>query len=129
MISANEISDQPRFSGLPADIPALEELKRIPQWVAWKYEHRGGPKPTKPPINPHNGGYASCDSSATWGTYEQAERRARENGLAGVGFVLSEDDNLTGFDFDKCYTPAGKLKPLAFYLFTHPQNLPHIHPS
>jgi RecA-family ATPase len=129
MISANEISDQPRFSGLPTDIPALEELKRIPQWVAWKYEHRGGPKPTKPPINPHNGRYASCDNSATWGTYEQAERRAREDGLAGVGFVLSEDDNLTGFDFDKCYMRAGKLKPWASDILSHGESYAEVSPS
>src|SRR5262245_2219235 len=74
MISANEISDQPRFSGLPTDIPALEELKRIPQWVAWKYEHRGGPKPTKPPINPHNGGYAVAT------VRQPGERTSRPNG-------------------------------------------------
>jgi hypothetical protein len=103
--------------GLP-DLPALNELKKLPQWVAWKYEDRGGPKPTKPPVNPHNGLAASTDSPGTWGTYEQAERRAKKDSLAGVGFVLTEDDNLTGYDFDNCFTRKGRLKPWAFELLT-----------
>jgi len=118
-----------RFQGLP-DFPALNELKRIPQWVAWKYEDRGGPKPTKPPMNPHvSGGYASCDNPASWGTYEQAESRAKEDSLAGVGFVLSEDDNLTGYDFDNCFTQKGRLKPWAFELLSHGETYAEVSPS
>src|SRR5262245_8743203 len=82
--------------------PAIEELKRIPKWVAWKYEDRGGEKPTKPPINPHTGGYASTSNPSTWGTYEQAVDRARCDGLAGVGYVLTDDDGITGYDLDHC---------------------------
>jgi hypothetical protein len=103
----------PAFSGLPDNIPALDELKRIPQWVAWKYEDRGGAKPTKPPIAPHIGRYASTDNPGTWGTYEQAARRAIDDGLPGVGFVLTQDDGYLGFDLDHCITHSGKVKPWA----------------
>ena len=129
MSSATKATDLP-FTGLPRDVAAPNELKAIPQWVAWRYEDRGGSKPTKPPVNPHTGGYASCDSPATWGTYEQAERRAREDGLPGVGFVLSEDDNLTGYDFDGCRNPtSGKLKPWVQEILSHGETYAEISPS
>ena len=93
----------PSFSGLPDGIPALEELKSRPRWVAWKYEQRKGPKPTKPPIDPHTGEYASTDKPATWGTYGEAEARAISDGLPGVGYVLGDGDgDLTGIDLDGC---------------------------
>jgi len=127
--SATKATDLP-FTGLPRDVAAPNELKAIPQWVAWRYEDRGGSKPTKPPVNPHTGGYASCDSPATWGTYEQAERRAREDGLPGVGFVLSEDDNLTGYDFDGCRNPtSGKLKPWVQEILSYGETYAEISPS
>ena len=103
-----------QFSGLPDNVPALDELKRVPQWVAWKYEDRGGAKPTKPPITPHTGRYASTDNPGTWGTYERATNRAIADGLPGVGFVLTQDDGYLGFDLDHCIFPhSGKVKPWA----------------
>ena len=44
------------------------------------------------------------------GSYEQAEAMAKRRGFDGVGFVLSEDDDYTGIDLDKCRDPeTGKL--------------------
>src|SRR5262249_58016007 len=91
MSSATRATDLP-FTGLPRDVAALNELKAIPQWVAWRYEARGGSKPTKPPVNPHTGGYARCASPATWRAYEQAERRARAGSLPGVRLRSSDED-------------------------------------
>jgi hypothetical protein len=88
------------FSGLP-DIPALNELELRRQWVAWGYVERDG-KMTKPPVNPRNGSGASHSDPATWGTYEEAAKCAIERGLAGVGYVLTDDDDVTGVDLDKC---------------------------
>lgn len=118
-----------QFLGLPTNIPALEELKKINQWVAWTYEDRGGPKPTKPPINPHTGQHASTSNPATWGTYEQAVKRAKEDGLPGVGLVLSDDDNFTEYDFDNCFTRAGRLKPWAFDVLSQGETYAEISPS
>ena len=109
-----EPDDEPQpFSSLP-DHPAITELKSRARWVAWRYETRNG-KPTKPPVSPHSGVYASCSNPATWGTYEHAERCAMERGLPGVGYVLGDGDgDLTGIDLDKCRDPVtGKLKPWA----------------
>ena len=59
--------------------------------------------------SPFSGKYACSDNAATWGTYEQAEKRAKEDAL---GLVLSEDDNFTAYDFDKCRNPnrAGQAR-------------------
>src|SRR5262245_55751828 len=118
-----------RFSGLPPDISALNELRQLPQWVAWRYEMRNG-KPTKPPIDPHTGRGASSSDPTTWGTYEQAANRAAKDGLSGVGFVLSKDDGLTGYDLDKCRNPqTGKLKPWARDILAHSETYAEVSPS
>ena len=102
------------FDGATVDTgptSAIDELRQHKQWVAWRLLMRpGATKPTKPPVNPHNGLGASHSDPKTWGTYEQAEACAKRKNFAGVGFVLSEDDDYTGIDLDKCRDPAtGKL--------------------
>ena len=113
------------------DYPALQELKSHPHWVAWRYEDRGGPKPTKPPIDPHTGGYAKSDDSATWGTYEQATKRAKSGGLPGAGFMLGENDgDLTGYDLDNCRNPkTGWIKPWAREILSLGETYAEVSPS
>ena len=92
-------------------LSALDELRQHRQWVCWDYVTRpGATKPTKPPMSPHTGRGASHAKPADWGTYEQAEAMAARRNFAGVGFILSETDDFTGIDLDKCRDPAtGKL--------------------
>ena len=92
-------------------LSALDELRQHRQWVCWDYVTRpGATKPTKPPMSPHTGRGASHAKPADWGTYEQAEAMAARRKFAGVGFILSETDDYTGIDLDKCRDPAtGKL--------------------
>ena len=92
-------------------LSALDELSTHRQWVCWALETRpGATKPTKPPKSPHTGFGASHAKPADWGTYEQAEAMAKRRKFAGVGFVLSEDDDYTGIDLDRCRDPeTGKL--------------------
>lgn len=92
------------FDALP-DLPAIGELKSRRQWVSWKYENRGGTKPTKPPIAPRTGFGASHSKPETWGSYDEAVTRTQRSRLEGVGYVLSPDDGLTGADLDNCYDP------------------------
>lgn len=96
---ASEVIPQ-AFTGLP-DLPAIAHLQSLRQWVAWKIEMRDG-KPTKPPVNPHNGFMASHSNPNSWGSYQEAVNRAVRYRLPGVGFVLTETDDLTGCDLDKC---------------------------
>lgn len=43
-----------------------DDLLAHPHWVGWRYEQRAGQeKPTKPPIDPATGDYASSDNPTT----------------------------------------------------------------
>lgn len=121
----------PPFAGLPS-IPAIEELKKHRQWVAWKYEFRNGPdsKPTKPPISPRTGFGASHSKSETWGTYQDAFERARKSNLAGVGFVLTDDDEICGIDLDACRNAeTGEVAPWAAEIITLAETYAEVSPS
>lgn len=77
-----------------------EEAKGFAQWIAWKYEHRGGDKPTKVPVNPNTGYNASVTNPATWGTFAAAVASTVNEGIAGIGFVFADSDPFTGVDLD-----------------------------
>jgi primase-polymerase (primpol)-like protein len=87
-------------------------LSAEPKWVAWRYHQRGNGKPTKLPVNPHDGRLASVSNPATWGTFERAEAQAEANRLAGVGLVLAADDGLTGADLDGVRDPVNLITRL-----------------
>ena len=87
-------------------IGAIDELRTRKQWVCWKYEHReGSPKPTKPPVNAITGFRASHSKPSDWTSYERATEFAKRRGLPGVGYVITEDDGITGIDLDDCRDP------------------------
>jgi len=92
------------------NIPAC--LRRLPQWVGWKYVERDG-KQTKCPVNPKTGGLADSTDPATWGTFDEAVEACRKDpGLAGFGFVFAAGGGYCGVDLDDCIDPAtGELKP------------------
>jgi hypothetical protein len=86
---------------------ALDELQGIDHWVCWKYVTRpGASKPTKPPVSAHTGFQASHSKPSDWASYEKAVAMTARRGFAGVGFVLSENDDYTGVDLDRCRDPA-----------------------
>ncbi len=94
----------------PGGFPA--ELCALPQWLCWKTAKRKG-KITKVPVSPH-GGAGKPNVSNTWGTLGEALAHAERCGLAGVGFVFSEDDPYCGVDLDGCRDPeTGELAPWA----------------
>jgi hypothetical protein len=102
------------FDGSKIDmgpLSALEELSTHQQWVCWALVTRpGATKPTKSPMSPHTGRPASHSKPSDWGSYEQADAMAKRRRFAGVGFVLSEEDDYTGIDLDRCRDPeTGKL--------------------
>lgn len=122
-----------RPSSLP-DLPALLELQAKPQWVAWRLKDvqaaDGTTKKTKPPVNPKIGGGASHSDPTTWGTYAQARVFALSRKMAGVGFVLSEDDGYTGVDLDKCRdAQTGVIEPWAAEIVAFAETYTEISPS
>jgi len=85
----------------------------LPHWVAWRSVVRNGHQ-TKPPINPHTGRFASPTNPATWGTFAQAEQRARRDGLRGVGFVLTAADGLVAIDISPAYAAPTAVSDSSF---------------
>jgi hypothetical protein len=92
-----------------------QELREYRQWVVWRLEDRGGPKPTKVPYSPVNGLKAAVDNPATWGTFEQAvaaspnpsftvfspDMPVTQTGFNGIGFVLTRNDPFGFIDLDE----------------------------
>lgn len=89
---------------MPDAIPAV--LRRTPQWVCWRVDERDG-TPTKVPVAPATGGYASVADPGTWTDYETAVAAWRNAAaVAGVGFVFTATDPFAGVDLDACRDPA-----------------------
>jgi primase-polymerase (primpol)-like protein len=94
-----------------ANIP--EELRRRPQWVAWKLEQRDG-KPTKVPYIAGGVGRADTTDLMTWRTFEQAVTALETGRYNGIGFVFCSGDHYTGIDLDDCRDPeTGELEAWA----------------
>ena len=90
-----------------------ETLRNRAQWVCWRYEHREGEsKPTKVPINPKTGHYASTTTPETWSSLKAAMRRLEAGGVDGLGYVF-QDDHI-GIDLDNAIDPTtSTIKPWA----------------
>lgn len=69
----------------------------------------------KRPIQTATGGYAKVNDPATWGEFSPAVERCDTGKSNGIGYALTEDDNLVFIDLDKCFDGAGP-KPFAQHL-------------
>lgn len=79
------------------------------RWVCWRYE-QGGDK--KPPYDPETDERASIHEPETWSDFETALEAYQRRNYDGIGFILTEDGALTGFDFDDCRDPeTGEIEP------------------
>lgn len=104
------------------------QLEPFNQWVCWKYVERDG-KPTKPPINPHNGSYANHSDPSTWGTWREAYNSYKRNGYQGIGFVFTASDPFTGIDIDNCLDSDGQMLPVAKDIVGRLNSYTEISPS
>jgi primase-polymerase (primpol)-like protein len=86
----------------PETIP--ETLREREQWVCWREEERDG-KPTKIPLTPGAGGFASSTEPETWTSLEAALDYTETEHADGVGFVFTDDDPIVGVDLDDCRDP------------------------
>jgi putative DNA primase/helicase len=96
----------------PAAGAIPDDLKELDQWVLWRREERNG-KQTKVPCQP-NGKLASSTDSKTWRSFSEicAAWQQKPKKFAGIGFVFTSDDPLSGIDMDDCLD-SGVLKPCA----------------
>lgn len=83
----------------PEGIP--DELKTIPRWVCWKWEH-DGQKWRKPPLSCRTGAKADINDQSTRGTFEEALAYHQDNKLDGIGLVMT-GDGYCGVDLDNCH--------------------------
>ncbi|RLM62603.1 hypothetical protein [Halorubrum sp. Atlit-26R] len=81
-----------------------ETLRERDQWVCWREAERDG-KPTKIPVTPGGGGFASSTESDTWASFEIALEYTETAHADGVGFVFTDDDPIVGIDLDDCRDP------------------------
>lgn len=101
----------------------IEELKKLPLWVNWKYQGRDGGKRTKVPVNAKTGGNARSDTPETWCNYQLADWKKKKNGCDGVGVMFSSLGNgymLCGVDIDNHANTVGgnPLQPEILELFS-----------
>jgi hypothetical protein len=85
------------------------ELRRLRQWVVWRYEPRDGAKDTKVPYCAKTQRKAAVDRPDTWCSFEEAVACYQQHGgqtdstmpgVAGIGLVLTETDPFGVIDLD-----------------------------
>ena len=111
----------------PETIP--ETLRERDQWVCWREEERDG-KPTKIPVTPGAGGFASSTESETWTSFETALEYTETEHADGVGFVFTDDDPIVGVDLDDCRDPeTGDVDDVALDIIERLDSYTEVSPS
>ena len=111
----------------PETIP--ETLRERDQWVCWHEEERDG-KPTKIPVTPGAGGFASSTESETWASFETALEYTETEHADGVGFVFTDDDPIVGVDLDDCRDPeTGDVDDAALDIIERLDSYTEVSPS
>ncbi|WP_199708849.1 hypothetical protein [Haloferax sp. Atlit-10N] len=111
----------------PEAIP--ETLRDRDQWVCWREAERDG-KPTKIPVTPGAGGFASATESETWASFEAALDYTETEHADGVGFVFTDDDPIVGVDLDDCRDPeAGDVDDAALDIIARLDSYTEVSPS
>ncbi|QFU84771.1 phage NrS-1 polymerase family protein [Natronorubrum aibiense] len=106
-----------------------EELRERDQWVCWKEEPRDG-KPTKIPVTPGSGAFASSTDPETWASFETALEYAGTENADGIGFVFTDDDPIVGVDLDDCRSPeSGDVDDTALDIIERLDSYTEISPS
>jgi hypothetical protein len=87
------------MASLIENIP--QEMRSFKQWIVWRYEDTDGEKPTKVPYSAITGKHASVVDPTTWASFDEAVLASiSSNGVAGLGFVLSDYDPYVFVDLD-----------------------------
>ncbi|WP_254824789.1 phage NrS-1 polymerase family protein [Haloglomus halophilum] len=106
-----------------------ETLRERDQWVCWREEERDG-KPTKIPVTPGAGGFASATASETWASFEAALDYTETEHADGIGFVFTDDDPIVGVDLDDCRDPdTDDVDDAALDIITRLDSYTEVSPS
>ncbi|WP_049890855.1 phage NrS-1 polymerase family protein [Natrinema versiforme] len=106
-----------------------KQLRERDQWVCWREEPRDG-KPTKIPVTPGSGEFASSTDPETWVSVETALEYAHSRDADGVGFVFTDDDPIVGVDLDDCRDPeTGDIDDVAEDIIERLDSYTEISPS
>jgi len=90
--------NEPIYENIP------EDLKALRRWVLYRSEKRtDNGRLTKVPYQ-LSGAYASTNDPTTWSSYAAVVEALP--GYDGIGFVLSQEDDIVGIDLDNCRCPA-----------------------
>jgi primase-polymerase (primpol)-like protein len=96
---------------IPDNVPA--ELRKLKQWVCWRYVWHDG-KWTKIPTLARGYGGASTTEPRTWARFEDAVATYRVGRADGIGFVTCKRDPYVLIDLDHVFDPAtGVIPPWA----------------
>ena len=131
-MGVTESTESPSGSGGPRYSDAL--LRAPVRWLGWRYKQRPGkPKPDKQPIRCsgiRRWNQSDATDPANWSTFEQAVIYYREHGLDGIGYAMTEDDDLVGVDLDDCVDPeTGRLTFRAWSVLQALKSYSEISPS
>jgi hypothetical protein len=115
----------------PSDFSQIpEELRALPNWIAWRREKRAGKsgvvRETKVPYNAITGKLAKSNDPSTWTTFENA-MAALKNGYDGVGFCLTPPH--VGVDLDGCRRPDGTCELWAEQIIRKLDSYAEVSPS
>lgn len=100
-----------------------------PQWVVWCRQIVNG-RETKVPYRADGKGRASSTDPATWTDYATAVRAVASRRFDGIGFVVTEIDNIVGGDFDGCRNPrTGAIHPTLQDIIGHFPTYWEVSPS
>lgn len=88
-----------------------DSLRELDRWVLWRYATTDTGRQTKKPFQA-DGRPASSTDPATWTTCEAALNAYDRGSFDGIGFVFSDQDDISGIDLDDCLV-NGALKPWA----------------
>lgn len=98
-----------------------EDLKRIPQWVNWKYKKTGESYRVLA-IVPTTGRPAAPGNPGDWDTFEATLNchRASPDTIAGVGFMLTDRDPFCAILLENCrYPENGQINQKAAEIIEH----------
>lgn len=133
----NREQDQSQVHHLPEKSVVLgssipQELYAYPQWVCWRYVERGpDKKPDKRPLNPRTLHNAGVHWTNTWSTFDHvyATYLAHvDDGVNGIGFVLTPDDPFVAIDLDNCVQEDG-IEPQAIQVMQELASYSEVSPS